>query len=52
MRTAVALVAFFVATVTAQTVPYYITSPIQGTTYKAGQRYVLSTHIDIQLSDS
>ncbi|GAB5589310.1 hypothetical protein Unana1_04210 [Umbelopsis nana] len=37
MRTAVALVAFFVATVTAQTAPYYITSPIQGTTYKAGQ---------------
>ncbi|CAO3676215.1 unnamed protein product [Umbelopsis vinacea] len=36
MRTAFALVAFVVATVTAQSTPYYITAPIQGTSFKVG----------------
>lgn len=40
MRTAFALIAFVVATVTAQSTPYYITAPIQGTSFKAGDRYV------------
>ncbi|KAI9287762.1 Ser-Thr-rich glycosyl-phosphatidyl-inositol-anchored membrane family-domain-containing protein [Umbelopsis sp. AD052] len=36
MRTVFALVAFVVAAATAQTTPYYITAPIQGTSFKAG----------------
>ncbi|KAH8555920.1 Ser-Thr-rich glycosyl-phosphatidyl-inositol-anchored membrane family-domain-containing protein [Umbelopsis sp. PMI_123] len=38
MRTAFALIAFVVAAVTAQTTPYYITAPIQGTSFKAGSK--------------